>query len=271
MFATQPQQPTEVFAAGLRLFRATLPALLPLAAIISLPQTISASYVESLTPGPGVEDDPEQLALYVNQLFRIIPVLYFTMMLNFTAVALAQTRTARGQQTSMAGIIAEAMRLSLPLTLLALAYVALVSIGLLALVLPGIILAVNLALFIYTPIMEQRSPWSGLGRSHALVWSQHWWRTATVLSLTIMLGLLLSALLQMLAGGGNPDAMPGSQGEGSWLSTRTLVSWAVMTFFTPLSTAIMLAQYQDLLLREGAADSPEPPPPTPGSGGTMDA
>lgn len=270
MFASQPQQPTEVFAAGLRLFRATLPALLPLAAIVSLPQAISASYVESLAPGPGVEDDPEQLALYVNQLFRIIPVLYFTMMLNFTAVALAQTSTAREQPTTLPGILAEAVRLSLPLTLLALAYVALVSIGLLALVLPGIILVVNLALFIYTPIMEQRSPWSGLGRSHALVWSQHWWRTATVLSLTVMLGLLLSALLQLLAGGGTPDVLPGSQGESSWLSPRTLVSWAVLTFFTPLSTAIMLAQYQDLLLREGAADTPKTPPAS-GAGGTMDA
>ncbi|MEM1231628.1 MAG: hypothetical protein AAGI15_13885 [Pseudomonadota bacterium] len=268
MLATEPRPVGGVITAGLRLAIASLAPLWPLFAIAALPQTLVASYL--VTAGPRLDPGADAAALdaYAQEMLRYLPALYLSLVFNITAVAAGQSVWARSGRPGPVSALARGLKLTPALLVLLCAYVAIGSLGLIAFVLPGLILLVNLCLFPYVPIMEARSPWSGLARSQQLIWSAHWWRAAAVTGTIVLLGLVIGEVIGTLVA---VIDQGGADSTGGFSVPRLLASWATLTLFTPISTALMLALYQDLLLRDRTArnppqapPSPPPPPPPPG-------
>jgi len=160
---------------------------------------------------------------------------------------------ARNEPVSDAADLLFGIKLMIPLTLMMIGYILLMMLGMVLLIVPGIILSVSLSLFMYVPIYEDRSVWSSLHRSHNLVWRGNWWRVAGALLIITILAMVVSGCFSILLGG----LAVVKQGS-DYATVITLIegvgTWVMMVLITPLSAAMALVLYNDVVLRREGDD-----------------
>jgi hypothetical protein len=130
-------------------------------------------------------------------------------------------------------------------------------VGFVLLVIPGIYVLNRLQLFMVPLVTESKGPGESLSTSWRLV-GGHWWRTASLVFVMVVmvyiLGLVLIAIVGAIAVaivGAPANILQGFDKFG----VLGVVSGAVVSLFTrPLMIAVLVAMYQDLLLRKGGGD-----------------
>lgn len=134
-----------------------------------------------------------------------------------------------------------------------------VMIGFILLIVPGVILSVSLCFAFFALVLDGSGIRESLERSRALV-RGHWWRTATILTVAMLIyvavyiGVTALATLAlpfgnvMAAASGNPA--PNTFGV---LLVSTVVGLANAALL-PMMYAIALVTYRDLQLRKGGED-----------------
>jgi hypothetical protein len=124
----------------------------------------------------------------------------------------------------------------------------------------GILVGASAALFLYAwgraflaniaLVVEDAGVFSSLGMSWALI-KNHWWRTATVYTIAVVIALVFYVVISILSGvaiavlhGSTDIAMIVSQ-------FVSIIGGTVLMSFVP---AVLLVTYYDLQLRKGGAD-----------------
>ena len=258
MFPTQPLSIGGVLDAGVNFFSATFKQTLKLSMIAAVPYAL-VSMMMSFMGGsldPNIED-PDEAAAAVMEAFGTLmlfmPLLYLTM--NFMAATVGHrlVALARGEETSDVEDCTVGLKLMLPLTVMMILYVVLMMLGMVLLIVPGIIVAVTMSLFVYVPLMEDRSAWTSLWRSHVLVWRGNWWRTLATLTIITVLIMVVAGCVALLLGG-----FSGLNAESEMATVFTLIegvgTWLMMALLTPLSSSMFLVLYNDIGLRHDGDD-----------------
>ncbi|MEE8307828.1 MAG: hypothetical protein V3R81_11225, partial [Gammaproteobacteria bacterium] len=123
-----------------------------------------------------------------------------------------------------------------------------VGLGVSALILPGIVIAVTFMFCFYAIIVKDMGPLQGLAYSQRLVWQQ-WWRSLGLVVLMLVGLVVLMSMVSFIAGvvvtptasATDPDTLP-------WY-VELLVVPLISAVLTPLLYAFSLAIFYDLELR----------------------
>jgi hypothetical protein len=191
-----------------------------------------------------------------------------------------------GERTSAGPSLRYGLSRLLPLLV---AYIAMsigIGIGLVAIVIPGVFLAVKWSMTFPAIVAERAGPFAAMGRSWELT-RGHWWRTFGALLVVVLISFVLAFAL--LVGFGAAVATSDSISELAFAVLITLVTILVLAVLYPLTAAIVTVIYYDLRVRnegfdlqllargvgadaarfESAPERPGPPafPPAPASGG----
>jgi hypothetical protein len=136
----------------------------------------------------------------------------------------------------------QGLKYLLPLLLASWIYFLLVGIGLLIIV-PGIIFAVSFCFFTPLILFEKKSVMEAFSQSHRLVW-KHWWRTAIVLGLSILISFMAGILLTIVVKNLLLVGTTLSQEEMTfWLQVTSAISEKLLT---PFVYIMLLLQYEEL-------------------------
>jgi hypothetical protein len=163
-----------------------------------------------------------------------------------------------------------------------------IGLGLVALVIPGVFLAIKWSMTFPAIVAERAGPFQAMGRSWELT-RGHWWRTFGALLVVVLISFVLAfAILVAL---GAAIATSDSISELAFAVLITAVTIIVLAVLYPLTSAIVTVIYYDLRVRnegfdlqllargvgsdpsrfESAPERPEPtsfPPPPSGGGFT---
>jgi hypothetical protein len=253
-FAKEPLSIGGVLDAGIRGMRSTFKQILPTAAVAAIPYTVLLGMMGLQTGALESEEDPEVLMAAAMDTFMLMPFLYLALTFLIATVAFKQARLMRGGSSRLSEDLMIGLKRMLPLTILMVAFAVVVTVGMVLLIVPGIILMVNMSLFMYVSFMEEeRSVWSGLGRSNALVWGGNWWRTLTVITVASIIGMVLALVFYM--GLGALAFVWAEDGPTTlFFLMEGVLNWALMLVYMPFFVAISLALYNDLLIRKEGGD-----------------
>lgn len=272
----------EIIEGGVRLFFRHWLAFAGAILLVIVPlQVLAAGVTLAVAPdqlewnsSASTGEDPDLLLWQ-----GIVALIGFVTLLLVTAISLKAVADARLGLRPSGG---RALRFALPRLAGTLAVAVLggiaVALGFLALVVPGVWLAVGFSVAVPVLLLERAGPVASLRRSLGLV-SGRWWATAGVLLLGQLLVGLIGALLQ-----GIVMSIPSSLSEGEHVAGAIgmAVGGTLATAITaPCSAAIVTLLYMDLRVRKehytlgtladavGETEarppdpSPEPWPPTP--------
>ena len=122
-------------------------------------------------------------------------------------------------------------------------YTIAVMLGFILLVVPGIILSLSLAFYIYFIALDSLGGYEALKASHKLVWG-NWWRTMSIFMAPSIVLMVIYFPMKMLA------AFVGA-------SNNTLISVItnlLTAFIMPYFVALAYVQFHDLKLRTSGSD-----------------
>jgi hypothetical protein len=157
----------------------------------------------------------------------------------------------RGDDLSMGGAITIGLGRFFPMLGCLILYVLAVMGGVIALVIPGLILSLSLLLAPYLVITDNLGAIEAIKQSHKLVWG-NWWRTAgifTVLIFIIFAAYFLIGLLSTL------QLVFSTDGSGADLTFVAYILVPVMSaVISPLVYAFTMSILNDLKLRKEGAD-----------------
>jgi hypothetical protein len=252
----QPQSIGGVLDTMLRLYRASLPSLMPIclvAAVASLPGSLYQLRFRAQLESRDLQQTFAALAaMFTDPLYWAVVVVGVLLQL-WVIAALTRQLHAIGsdQPQSTKAALGDAVRPVGPLFLLWVLYFLVSLVGTLLLIIPGVILAVSLILGFILLLVEGKGPMAALWASHRLIWGC-WWRTTAILTV----GAIILAVVYMAVG--LVIGLVLLFAEDSSQTFEILVSAATTFFATlvlvPLYPALLLAIYWDLKLRKQGGD-----------------
>jgi len=166
------------------------------------------------------------------------------------ALLARQSAVASGRLDTFGSALAFALRRLPGMVLGALIWIAATGVGTLLLVIPGMWLGGQLQLWMVAMFAEDIGALRSLGRSWQLI-EGNWWRTSTIVSITVLLTLVPS----LFEGAGATIAIAVFRSPAATaLIDMQLLSLLISVFTMPMVTVVMLAIYRDLTInREPAA------------------
>lgn len=197
-----------------------------------------------LNPAPTPEEALEQLGRTVRllALTMIVSVPSQTLLSGFFTVVMG--RAVLGKPVTLRDVWAETRSRLLPLFGLTVVYTVTVGVGIVLLVVPGIWIAVVLALATPALVLERGTIGQAMTRSRLLV-AGAWWRVFAVIALALLLGVLLGSVVQW------PFDQLGSSGmDGAILSTvGATIAGAITQPFAAIVAALVYLDQR--MRREG--------------------
>ena len=225
---------------GFSLLKVCFTRVLPLALIAaygnSLPRfTMVNSTNPAETAGPAFA-----IASLLGMMFSL---------LCFAAIVARINAISLGHNLSLGESLAIGLRRFFPLLLCWILYLLALVGGIIALVIPGLILGVSLVLAPYLLITDSLGPLESLRRSHRIVWG-NWWRTAALFGVVFF---ILAAAYLCAGLIGAMTAVSDDAGAG-----LQLLEWVVLPLITavvtPITYAFSIAILNDLKLRREGSD-----------------
>jgi len=213
-----------------------------------------------LMPGtPG--EDPEAAAAAMGQLLWLLPLTMGGTIFCYAAIFYRMHGLAMGRETSLGDTLLVALRKFLPLIGASILYLLALMLGLVALVIPGIVLGITLYFYMPLIVLENAGIVPALKTSHRLVWGD-WWRTATVLTVPVFIFIALYGVVGLMGGiAVGLGVASGGGGEAELESALETISMVSNLFIVladgvlaPLFSALLLVQLHDLKLRRQGAD-----------------
>lgn len=258
MFPSEPLSIGGVLDRGIALYRSTFTQTIQLAVVAAIPYIVVAAIIgyagASIVPGQELEsiEGPTFLVL------SMLPLMYLALFLMSGAIGHRLAALARNEPVSTSADLGFGLKVMFPLTVVTLLFMVLIFVGLLLLLIPGFIIMVSMSLFLAVPIMEKdRSAWSSLWRSHALVWRGNYWRTAAVLGLMSIIGLVVSVGLYFVIGAISFAQASSEDVSLVYVVADALANLVLTVLIMPFSLSMMLMLYNDIMLRKEAPDLEE--------------
>jgi hypothetical protein len=240
----RPLSAGEVLDAGITLFKASLLRCLPLslaAVVLGQLPTVYAM-LRGRTPTLTDMGPLEALLVLLAGLANVVI---------WGAIMLRQRAIAGGHASTLAEVIGRPLARLLPVLGMILASTALVAVGLVLLVVPGLYLAVGL-MFAYPAMLLDGESALGSIRSSLRLVRGNWWRTSMVVTVALFaiivfyaIGSVVGVVIVQVTGGGD---------VGRVFLATSIVSALIGALFTPFMCAVSLAQYAELRLRSGGSD-----------------
>jgi hypothetical protein len=166
-------------------------------------------------------------------------------------VTLYAVALAKGEEPELGKIALQASR-KWPLQIVVSICVAVVVIfGLFLFFVPGMIFSVSLLLSYVALLLENRSPFAAIGRSHRLIWG-NWWRVFAIVSIAMTIWMVFYFVAAMIAGAA---AVFGSGDFAFRIFIVNLFAGVLLNIVTiPMFTTTFLAIYWDVKLRKEGDD-----------------
>ena len=280
----RPLSVGEMLDAGFRLFSARFMTLILCVLVPILPLTVIATALQaSVDPNAFDLDSTATVdsgtALAGTLVASLIQ--FAAAVLAIAACFKAISAAYLGERAGASESLRYALGRMLPLLVAYIVFLIIVVIGLFLLIVPGIWLAVKLAMVFPAVVFERKGPFSAIGRSWTLT-RGHWWRVFGTLAVVFLITFVLQLVLGGVVGGvlGASDASELTTAIG-----LTLVNLLALAVTYPLWAAVTTVVYYDLRVRnegfdlqllaqgmgadtsrfESAPERPSAPPP--GSGG----
>jgi len=201
-------------------------------------------------PTPGLQTLQQ---IFNGEFFGLVGLIMIVTLVVFAAILARMGAIAAGTECSIAESLGQALRRFPALLVAGILYSLVVGIGMVLLVIPGIILAVSLYGTMYLVVIDKLGPIAALKQSHKLVWGD-WWRTATILSVALIIGMVVFVLIGIIAGVVVVSGEAASPIAMTPLWYDLLLGPAVTAIVTPLMYAMPLVMLQDLKLRREGED-----------------
>jgi hypothetical protein len=236
-----PQTVTQVFEHGFKLFRASINEVFGLAFIGAAVGQIPGMLGLTIAPGEALPEITGQMGFALAIAIMVGVVLYGAIVARIHAIATdAQLSVSKSLQTGL--------RKGPSIFLAGIIFFFAVGLGISALILPGIVIAVTFMFCFYAIIVKDMGPLQGLAYSQRLVWQQ-WWRSLGLVVIMLAGLLVLMSTVSVIAGvvvtptasATDPDTLP-------WY-VELLVVPLISAVLTPLLYAFSLAIFYDLELR----------------------
>jgi hypothetical protein len=240
----RPQSNGEVLDTVFRLFLGTVVKCLPygLAAML-LSQAPNLYDLARGVPARGFGvNDPAWWTLFFAGLLGSLVFL--------SAIMLRQTAMLRGEPLSMRRELAHVLHRLPGVALLFILNLLAVGAGLVALVVPGLYLLIALAPAWPAFLLEPRDAIGAL-RESLMLTRGHWWRTAIVFAVSVVIALAFVFSLAVAA-----MALPFAGGGDLAVATAVMVAvvLAMLAVAAPLLGSLLIATYGNLRVRRGALD-----------------
>ena len=249
----RPLSVGEMLDAGFRLFRARFWTLVLCVLVPVVPLTIVATGVQaSVDPNAFDLDSSESVDSGTALAGTLVASL-----IQFAAAALAIAACFRvisaaylGEHAGVAESLRNGLGRLLPLIVAFFLVVVLVVLGLLALIVPGIWIAVKLSMVFPAVVFERTGPFAAIGRSWALT-KGNWWRVFG----TLLVVFLITFVLQLVLGGVVGGILGASDvSELTAAIVLTLVNLIALALTYPLWASVTSVVYYDLRVRNEAFD-----------------
>jgi hypothetical protein len=183
-----------------------------------------------------------------------LPWLGISMLISVVLTGAIITRVhaiANGDDLSMGGAVAVGLERFFPMLGCLILYVLAVMAGIIALVIPGLILSLSLLLAPYLVVTDRLGPIAAIKQSHKLVWG-NWWRTAAILTVIVFVIFAAYFLMGLLA---TLQLLFGTDGAEADITFVAYILVPVMSaVISPLVYAFTMSILNDLKLRREGAD-----------------
>ena len=248
----RPLSVGEMLDAGFRLFRARFWTLILCVLVPVAPLTIVATAVQaSVDPNAFDIDTTESVDGGTALAGTLVASL-----IQFAAAALAIAACFKvisaaylGEQAGVAESLRYALGRLLPLIIAYFLVVIIVVLGLLALIIPGIWLAVKLSMVFPAVVFEREGPFGAIGRSWSLT-SGNWWRVFA----TLLVVFLITTVLQLVLSGVVVGLFGAGASELAVAIVLTLVNLLTLAVTYPLWASVTSVVYYDLRVRNEGFD-----------------
>lgn len=246
--ATAPRGIGQVLDSVFRLTRLAFVRMLPFAVLAGILSAVPFVYFITT----GALDNPAALAT-----FQLSPGYWITTLLmiplNFLVYGAGIFRMESIAQGGDIGV-GESVRRTVPrvvaIVVAALCYALIVGAGLVLLVIPGLLFAVSLYMFLPAILLEGKGPVDSLRYSHKLVWG-NWWRVATISTVAVIvmyvLFVIAGLLLGMFVGFSNPDL-------ATMFLTQMGATMIASLLVIPYFMALYVEVFRELKMRKTGGD-----------------
>lgn len=240
VLATQPSNIIEVFESSIKVFKLSFKKIIGLGIIIGLIQVASGIISEMIIK--------QQSSMGADAVLNIIPRLSamgFLMTLCafivYAAIIYRIDNVVKMREDSFSGALMFSVRKFPALLLALILYGVATFVGTILLIIPGLILGLSLAFYVYFIVLENENGYQALKSSHRLVWKD-WWRTLAVFAVPgviLIIALIgISFVFEMLG-------FSKSGYDGVTIATNFLAC-----LYMPYFYALGYVQYHDLKLRK---------------------
>ena len=250
----RPLSVGEMLDAGFRLFRARFWTLIVCVLVPVVPLTIVATGVQaSVDPNAFDLDNTETVDSGTALAGTLVAAL-----IQFAAAALAIAACFKAISAAYLGdhaAVSESLRYALgrlaPLIAAYFIVVVLVVLGILALIVPGVWIAVKLSMTFPAVVSERKGPFASIGRSWSLT-SGNWWRVFGTLLVVFLITFVLQIVLAGVVGG--LLAVSDDVSELTAAIVLTVVNLLTLAITYPLWASVTSVVYYDLRVRNEGFD-----------------
>ncbi|QPK63736.1 hypothetical protein IVG45_01795 [Methylomonas sp. LL1] len=244
LLASEPVSIAKVLDTSIKLYAAGFNKQIGILSILAVLYIAMALLTVQLQPDPAtITDVATEFPIGHLPLLGFIAVFSILSFVLYAALIYRVDNVANGRQDSFMEAISVGFGKFPAMFLALILYVLAVMLGTLLLIIPGLILMLSLAFYLYFIVIDSYGGYSALRASHSLVWG-HWWRTMAIftvpmaiwMAVLFTLGFLLALLVP-----GNPVLM------------QVLMN-VLSVFFTPYFFTLGYVLFNDLKLRKSGSD-----------------
>jgi len=251
--ANEPQTIGGVLDSGFKLFSGGLTAIMPFAYLGSLLGALGG-WVMQVMMLNAMQGGGDPVAFFgATTIIGAIVIWLVTTL--FSAAALIRARDVYyGVQGSFGSALGAAFGRLFPVFFAGLLYGIAVSLGLVALIIPGLFLSISLAMCVFAAATDNKGPLESLSYSYDIV-KGNWWRTAGVFAVIFIIAIVfyfaigIVAAIFIVADSGNVTDFA----EPSLL-VDVIIAPVLTAIATTLFYCLGFAVYEDLKLRKEGGD-----------------
>lgn len=243
LLATQPVSIAKILDNSIKLYTAAFPKLIGFFLILAVFYISLGLLGQAMVSGQSTAPAEAYLLGMMPMLMALIFIFSLLSFVFYLAMIYRVDNVANQREDSFIEAMKVGFKKFPSMFLAIIIYIIVVTVGLLLLVVPGIILMLSMAFYLYFIVIDSLGGYAAIKASHSLVWG-HWWRTMAVFMAPGIVLVVLYAGCLMLAGflGAKDSAFLGG------------ISNLLSAFITPYFYTLGYVQFQDLKLRKLGAD-----------------
>lgn len=243
--ATEPVSIAKVLDTSLKLYVASFSKLIGIFSILAVLYIAMGLLTLKLQPNPSAPPTAAAELLSENLPLLVGFVIVFTLLsfVLYAAIVYRLDNVAYERDDSFFEAMTVGLKAFPSMFFAVILYIVVVMLGYILLIIPGIILTLSLAFYLYFIVVDGYGGYGALKASHSLVWG-HWWRTTAIF--TVPMIIMIAAMFTL----GFVMAILSAGNQALLQILMNLLS----VIFTPYFFALGYVQFQDLKLRKSGSD-----------------